>query len=156
MSTCCFSGHRNLPARKERAIIRELDRVVRTACDHGYTDFYSGGAMGFDLLAAEAVLRLRETRPEVRLLLALPCPQQADSWPRAQRRRYDDVRLAADEVWYASGSWNRICMAARNHYMVDRSDLVVCWFTGEAGGTANTLKYALSLGRRVINIANDI
>lgn len=156
MSTCCFSGHRNLPPDSESAIVRELDRVVSAAYSHGYTDFWAGGALGFDTLAAEAVLRLRASHPAVQLRLALPCPQQADSWPRAARRRYDDIRLAADEVYYASDSWNSYCMSARNRYMADRSDLVICFFTGEAGGTANTVKYALSLGRRVVNIAAQI
>ncbi len=156
MSTCCFTGHRDLPPGSEKSISAELDRALRAAYSHGYTDFWAGGALGFDTLAEEAVLRLRDEFPSVRLLLALPCPQQADGWTRAARRHYDDIRLAADEVYYASDTWNKFCMSVRNRHMVDRSDFVICYFSGEEGGTANTVKYALSLGRRVINIADQI
>ena len=67
---CCFTGHRPtaLPdagnERKPgmRALCLLLERAVERAVSDGFTAFYTGGALGFDTLAAEAVLRPRRRR----------------------------------------------------------------------------------------------
>lgn len=49
----------------------------------GYRDFVCGMALGADTLAAEEVLAMRERRPAVRLIAALPVPvrKPAGLWP---------------------------------------------------------------------------
>lgn len=105
-TACCFTGHRpaGLPqsAGGMAALRLALMRVVQAACDGGVRTFLAGGAQGFDQLAAEAVLLLRDGLPDVRLLLALPSPAQADGWSDAARARYGETLRRADGVWYAA------------------------------------------------------
>ena len=62
--TCCFSGYRieKMPFRNEdcpaaRELFAALDAAVAEAAADGCTRFLSGMSTGFDLWAAEAVLR---------------------------------------------------------------------------------------------------
>ena len=50
--TCCFAGHRKLPIRQIERIVLNLDREVDNLIAQGVTDFISGGALGFDHIAA--------------------------------------------------------------------------------------------------------
>lgn len=66
--TCCFSGYRieKMPFRNEdcpaaRELFAALDAAVAEAAADGCTRFLSGMSTGFDLWAAEAVLRARRT-----------------------------------------------------------------------------------------------
>lgn len=76
--TCCFSGYRieKMPFRNEdcpaaRELFAALDAAVAEAAADGCTRFLSGMSTGFDLWAAEAVLRARAATP-VQLLCAVP------------------------------------------------------------------------------------
>ncbi|NLO84719.1 MAG: DUF1273 domain-containing protein [Clostridiales bacterium] len=53
---CCFTGHRNLPAKKIEKIILNLDREIENLIAKGITDFISGGAIGFDQIAASLII----------------------------------------------------------------------------------------------------
>ena len=79
--TCCFTGHRNLPAEHLPAIPSLLDDTVAELIGRGIVDFACGGARGFDTLAAQSVLRARAACPFLRLLLFLPCRDQTRGWP---------------------------------------------------------------------------
>lgn len=64
--TCCFSGYRpeKMPFRTNdpdavQALEAALDRAVEHAVSQGYHTFLSGMAAGFDIWAAEAVIRAR-------------------------------------------------------------------------------------------------
>lgn len=55
-----FTGHRTIPVERQDEIRARLVEAVSVACKSGITCFYSGMAMGFDLMAAETVLSLKE------------------------------------------------------------------------------------------------
>ena len=54
-----FTGHRTVPVERQDEIRARLAEAVSLACRLGITCFYSGMAMGFDLMAAETVLSLK-------------------------------------------------------------------------------------------------
>ena len=56
---CAFSGHRSLPAAAWEQLPRLLRQRIVSLAEEGYTGFLCGGAMGFDTLAAEAVISVR-------------------------------------------------------------------------------------------------
>lgn len=153
---CCFSGHRRVPPAVEPRLRQLLAQTVRELAEGGYGGFLCGGALGFDTLAAQAVLAERSRLPELTLSLALPCPGQSDRWPAADRRRYEAILRQADEVIYLSEAYTRFCMQARNRYMVDHSRLLVCYLTEQRGGTAATVTYALQRGLTVRNLAMEL
>ena len=142
---CCFTGHRTIPEGHDSLLNNLLSCTVRELyLHHGVKNYYSGGAQGFDTLAAMAVLDARDTFPEIRLVIVLPYANQVDRWCTA-----DKVICLADH--YYNG-----CMFVRNRYLVDQSSLCVSYQTKQTGGTAYTVKYALKKGVKVINLADIV
>ena len=151
---CCFTGHREIPSSFRPLLAQRIEDTVRRLAAEGIVYFIAGGALGFDTLAAEAVLRLKETElPHVRLLLAIPCEGQDNAWPEADRLRYASIKSRADAVSVLADHYYRGCMQARNRYMVDHSSVCVCYLTKEGGGTAGTVRYAEKKGLPVIRLA---
>ena len=62
-NACCITGHRAVAPADRAPLQTALLREVQALYARGVTAFYAGGARGFDTLAAEAVLRARETLP---------------------------------------------------------------------------------------------
>jgi uncharacterized phage-like protein YoqJ len=159
--SCCFTGHRPnaLPAlgkenaEEMQALLILLDRAIVRALEDGITDFYVGGAQGFDMLAAEAVLRCRESDPTLCLRLALPGRDQADGWRERDRARYDEILSCSASVWYAADCWSQESMRRRNRYLVDHSGRCIAYLRRMRGGTLYTVHYALENGIPVDNLA---
>lgn len=118
-----------------------------------YLYFGAGGALGFDTIAAFAVLKLKERYPDIRLILVLPCFSQTRGWSQEDIEIYDDIKQKADKVVYTSQEYTRGCMHKRNRHLVDNSSACISYLTENKGGTFYTVNYAKSKGVEVINIA---
>ncbi len=145
-----------LPPEAEEQLPRLLRRRIAALAEEGCTGFLCGGAVGFDTLAAEAVLLERSRRPELTLTLALPCPDQDRSWPEEARRRFRRILEAADETVMVSPRYHRYCMMLRNRYLVEHADRLICYLISDRGGTASTVRYALQKKLPVVNLALDM
>lgn len=149
--TCCFTGHRpeKLPWGDDEtdgrcaALKKKLQDAVEAAYDEGMRHFICGMARGCDLYFAEAVLSLREARGDVSLEAAVPCPSQANSWPRADQVRRRRILAACDLETLVQDHYSPGCMSRRNRYMVDHSAMVIAVYDGAPGGTRQTLEYAI-------------
>ena len=130
-----------------------MREAVRRLYRRGFRQFYSGGALGFDLLAAEEVLLLRENLCDLRLVFALPCVDQTGNWPEKEIVRQRQLILLADETRVLSPQYYPGCMMVRNRYMVDRASFCVAYWRGSAGGTASTIRLAVRRGLPVLNLA---
>ena len=117
MGSACFTGHRVIPQTEE--IKERLYSVLeRWICTKGITDFYAGGAVGWDTLAAATVLKLREVYPQVKLHLVLPCAseQQTAKWTSAQQSEFFRIRELADSVEYICENYFKGCKHCCLHH----------------------------------------
>ena len=151
--TCCFTGHRDIPADKRDEIAAKLEQTLVELIHAGIRYFGAGGALGFDTLAAQTVLKLREEYPQIRLILVLPCRTQTRGWPDEDVRIYEAIKEAADKIRYTSEEYTRGCMHTRNRHLVDNSSVCVSYMTKNTGGTAYTVGYAIKNHVQVINLA---
>ena len=151
--TCCFTGHRQIPPGKQAEIVEKLERVIISLYQRGVRFYGAGGARGFDALAAQTVLRLRENCPGMKLILVLPCLTQTRGWPAVDVAEYERIKGLADKVVYTSQAYTAGCMHKRNRHLVDNSSVCVCYLTQDSGGTAYTVRYARNRGLEVINLA---
>jgi len=151
--TCCFTGHRKLPQDKIEKIVLNLAREVDNLIAQGVTDFISGGALGFDQIAASLIIAKKEMEQRIRLIFALPCKNQDEFWSDEQKRLYHNILAEADEVIYVSEEYISGCMKKRNRYMVDRSAYCVCALLHPMSGTDQTVRYARQKGLRIISVA---
>lgn len=151
--TCCFTGHRSLPKKRMNEIAVKLEKTIVSLIHSGYLYFGAGGALGFDTVCAQTVLRLRPKYPQIKLILVLPCVPQADRWSPADRAIYQEIMNQADKVVYTSQEYTRGCMFKRNRHLVNYSSVCICYLTRGYGGTAYTVDYARKHGLRIINVA---
>lgn len=151
--TVCFSGHRVFHNPKKEIEI-SLEAVVRQCITNGFEVFITGGALGFDTLAAWTVIRLRNEFPQIRLVLALPCrpEDQTLKWSANQKEEYQKILNLADDVKVLSGRYTDRCMLDRNRYMVDSSSKLIHYLRTERGGTKYTVNYAKNQGVELIGI----
>ena len=151
--TCCFTGHRQLPSRELAEIGTMLERVITALYQKGIRYYGAGGALGFDAIAAQTVIRLRKNCPGMKLILVLPCLTQTRGWRPEDVAEYERIKAQADKVVYTSQQYTPGCWHKRNRHLVDNSGVCVCYLTRDSGGTAYTVRYAEKQGLTVVNIA---
>ena len=154
--TCCFTGHRILP--KDQGLLQKrLEETIIRLIENGVIYFYAGGALGFDMLAEETVLRLKKDYPEIKLFLALPCIHHEAKWKLVSVEQFKRIARKADQVIYVSNSdYFSGCMQRRNRYMVDRSGICVCYLKSTSSGTGYTVKYARQRDLQVFNLYDNL
>lgn len=163
--SCCFTGYRpnKFPfpledsSREYKKFDNLLIKTLLSLIDDGCHIFYTGMAMGFDILAAEAVLFLKQAYPDkdIRLFCAIPFEQQEQTFTNEWKMRYNKILNQCDNAVVLSDIYYAGCYQKRNQYMVDRSDYVLTWYDGKVGGTRNTLKYAEKNLKYIVNINTD-
>lgn len=150
--TCCFTGHRVIPQDQREDIEKRLGATVEALIHKGVRTFAAGGALGFDTMAAQAVLRLKRRYPGIRLVLVLPCRDQTKAWQAADIDLYESIKSQADEVLYTGDRYYSGCMAQRNRRLVDMSGWCVFYLTKPSGGTRYTVNYARQKGLHLLPI----
>lgn len=152
--TACFTGHRQLDIGLPVLGLR-LDAMLEKLYQQGFRRFLCGGALGFDMLAAERVIAMKERHGDAALILALPHADQAKAWPVAEGQRYERIIYHADETHVLSPVYFKGCMMMRNRFMVDRSSFVLCYLRNTKGGTAATVTYASKQEIPLLNLAME-
>ncbi len=126
----------------KKALIKQLVKLI----DEGATDFYAGGAVGWDMLCESAVIELREKYSYIKLHLVLPCPaeEQTAKWSESDKREYMKLLSAADMVEVCSEHYYDGCMKVRNQRLVDLSNVCVCYYneSNKRSGTGQTVRMA--------------
>ena len=147
--TCCFTGHREIPKKDLSKIQKEIKKLIAQLITNGYRRFCTGGALGFDTIAAESVLDIKSIYPDIKLILILPCYSQSQKWNYPDKVIYENIKQRADEIIYTSNLYYSGCMHKRNRALVEYSSACVCYITKETGGTAYTVNYAKQNGLEV-------
>lgn len=108
----------------------------------------TGMAVGVDQWTAEACIELN-----IPFIAAVPFRGQERAWPREAQHVYKRLLARAYEVVIVSdGRYENWKMQARNEWIVDHCNVMLCVFDGSPGGTANTVNYADRVRREKIRI----
>ena len=153
--TCCFTGHRELPAADPEAynaLLASLETAIEDAIRMGCSRFIVGGAKGFDLLAGEWILARKKVDPSVTLSIYVPYRGQASAFSPADMLRYQRLKNEADEVLYLSETYHPGCMRERNARMVSDSEVCIAYVRKNRSGSAQTMKMAEAKGLTVLRI----
>lgn len=62
--SACFTGHRSISGNIVSLRQRLYKAIEKDIINHEITDFYTGGAIGWDTLAAKVILKIRESYPQ--------------------------------------------------------------------------------------------
>lgn len=151
----CFTGHRHIPDAEYDALKDLLYKTLEEQIENGATVFRTGGALGFDTLAALTVLLLRRKYPHIQLELLLPCPTQTKGWKKNDVLLYEQILEQADFHRYISTFYFNGVLQMRNRALVEGADVCIAYLTeSHGGGTAFTASLALKSGLELINLAD--
>ena len=155
--SACFTGHRNIVTDKAKLSEQLYTVLEKMISSQGVTDFYAGGAYGFDALASFTVLKLREKYPQVKLHLILPCSKKEQSmkWTAEQKAELEQLLGLADSVEYVSNRYYNGCMKDRNARLVELATVccISYWNPNDfRSGTGQTVRMAQKKGIEVINL----
>ena len=148
---CCFTGHRKIGG---DFFVDTLARGILYLIDKGVDTFIVGGALGFDTICAQEVLKAKKIHPDIKLHVYAPCNNQSANWGLRDRMTYNKILKKADYVDMPDVPYYDGCMKDRNYKMVDNAAYCICYFnTNTRSGTAQTYRYAQSKGLTIFNIA---
>ena len=160
--SCCFTGHRpsKLPFgynEEDPRCVRLKEKlkkeIIRQIEENGVTHFITGMALGIDMFAAEEVIELKKTYPDITLEAAIPCETQCSRWSEGLRERYFAILEHCDSKMVLFPHYTRFCMQKRDEYMVNNSQSVIAlYIEGTPGGTKYTVEYAKKKGKDVVFI----
>ncbi|MCC8190416.1 MAG: DUF1273 domain-containing protein [Planctomycetes bacterium] len=162
--TCCFTGHRpaffSFKNDESHPECGRIKAFIRERCEYcvtrkGVRHFISGGALGVDTWAMEAVIDLKAAYPTVTLECALPFAGMPAGFPPDDRYRYHRLVDQIDTVTVIAPRYGPGCMRQRNQYMVDRAAFLIAVWTGRKSGTGQTVAYAQRRGRTVYRLNPD-
>ena len=103
MTSVCFTGHRKIDSSDMYALKSLLDSTICGLVKRGVTDFYCGGALGFDTMCAHMVLYLRKRKAlDIKLHLILPCSneEQTKNWSYNDKQEFYAILMAAESIEY--------------------------------------------------------
>lgn len=155
MKHVCFTGHRKIKINQDLA--PHLEEILRKLIqEENAVEFYSGGAIGWDMLCAQTVLNLRNEFPHIKLNLILPCSneEQTALWNELDKKLFMKILSAANSVEFTSDKYYNGCMKKRNQRLVELSDFCVCYYNirNKFSGTGQTVRIAESKGIPIINL----
>lgn len=149
-----FTGHRTIRPEHVSRIKSLLATAIIELYERGYHVFYSGMAIGFDLLAAETIIDLKAICPQMRLVAAIPFPGQEQRYSDRDKQRYHAALAAADESYVLAPRFSGDAYRRRNAYLVEHGSVLVAYYDAADGmsGTGQTVRMAERRGRNVWNL----
>ena len=148
---CAFTGHREIPIGDYEKVKAFTKKTVDLLISRGVTEFISGGAVGYDMLAAEIVLDAKKYAP-VKLVIAVPCKGQERYYSFSDKARYRKILDNADDVVILSEHYYNGCMLVRNRYMVNKADFVLSYCNKTEGGSYYTRCFAKENKKHIIDV----
>ena len=141
---CCFFGHRDTP-QNIRPLIKET--VLKLVEENEDVVFYVGNQGGFDAMAHGVLKELSETDPRIVYSVVL-------AYMPDEKGEFDDDLY--DDTMYPEGLETvprKFAISARNKWMVEKADTVICYKVVDFGGAAQFVNMAARRGKRIINLA---
>lgn len=151
--SAAFTGHRFLPFGNHEYLKEQIRNVIVECYNQGIHNYLCGMAMGFDLLAAETVILLKDKLVNLHLTAVVPYRNQSERWYTKDQSRYRVILGKADQIIILNEQYFNGCFLRRNDYMLSHSSRLIAYFDGKPqGGTFYTCRKAQSYGIPVTNL----
>lgn len=167
--TCAVTGHR--PNRfafkynEEHPLCGEIKAAIFEQFrwmyeERGVRRIYVGGALGVDMWAGEAALRLKKTPgySDLQLHIALPFEGHDSKWNWQCRERLAFLIRHSTECMTVCNAGSRESYLERNRFMVDRADFLLAVYDNKKNlpsGTMHTVNYARTRNLPIVLIHPD-
>ncbi len=133
VNTIAFTGHRYVMEDEMAAALGEVAKRFKNAV------WICGGAIGVDSYAARYAM---VHHIPYRLILPFAPEVMSKYWSDAQKKLLQDTIAHAMDVQVLSPVYDVKYYQLRNIAMVDAAQVLIAFFDGTSGGTANCVRYA--------------
>lgn len=156
MQTACFLGSTHLDPGQLQTAATRTRYILRDLLNSGVKYFGVGVTPGYDMLAAEMLIRLKNSRSGKRILLisVLPYPGWNEGWSSAEQAEARRILMKSKKVVYLAQQPEEGLLAARDRHLLDGSGHCVCFCNQSTGHTADTLRYAIARKVQVHNASS--
>jgi uncharacterized phage-like protein YoqJ len=165
--TCALTGHH--PLRFDfgydeddplcGTIKRTMLSQIKTLCENGVTTFFTDCEVGVGMWAAELVLDLMRSHPEVQLICVLPHEEQAKKWTPELRDRYYIILEKSSRNVLIGTHYTENCYKRCGEYLIRHAYFLIAVYDNENVTTldtaSRTIAYARKKGRGIIYIHPD-
>ncbi len=134
-----FCGHRDIYNLNEVEIW--LNKILKELIISGEINFYLGGYGDFDRLCKKVLLKYKKEYPYIRIFLIVPYLNH-----NMQTKDFDEVIYPALE-----NTPRKFAISKRNEYMINKSDIVVCYIKNSFGGAYKSFLFASRKKKIIIN-----
>ena len=146
--TVSLFGHRIIE--DYQTVESKLYELLRIVMQIGYgeIEFLVGRNGDFDLIATSIIRKLKKETGNDNAFLTLVLPYETAEL----RNNTESFESYYDSIEICGSKNFKFAIVARNHEMIDRSDMVVVYVKNESGGAYQALKYAEKNQKRIINL----
>ncbi|MDY3730604.1 MAG: hypothetical protein SO005_09320 [Candidatus Choladocola sp.] len=141
--TCCFFGHKDAPPSIYDTLEEAIEKII---AEDNVTEFLVGNQGQFDGMVLKALRRIKEKYPHVSYNIVL-------AYMPAEKEECNPYEFG--ETMLPEGIENvhpRYAISKRNDWMVNESDIVLCYIKHSWGGAAKYVEKAKHKGRIIINL----
>lgn len=151
--TVAFFGHRYIdnPFKVEELLEEQIKKLIN---EKEYVDFLVGRNGEFDQCVSSTVLRVRKNYRDDNSSLVLMLPYPTAEYINNQNY-FEDYYSDIEISYAASKAHPKSAIQIRNREMVDRADLIICYVEEKRGGAWQTIQYATTQEKIVINLAQN-
>ena len=136
-----FDGHRII----EKDLPKILGKLLR---EKEYIEILIGRNGEFDIFSASVIKKFKRLHSVDNLDLNVVIPYVTKD-VEFYERYYDNIILPETvEHFHPKGR-----IEARNKWMIEQADLIICYVNQSSGGAYKALEYARAVGRYIINLA---
>lgn len=138
-----FTGHILLESRLSPILYTLMHK-------YDFVEIYVGRNGEFDLFSASVVKRVQRTCELENSEMVLVLPYTVRDLEHYEA--YYDRIIVSESIKKVHP---KRAITERNRRMVEMSDLIICYVDRESGGAYEAVRYARSLGKAVINLAQE-
>ena len=143
--TCCFFGHKDAPS---TIMVRLEETIEKLIAEQGMNNFLVGNQGQFDSMVLAALRRLKNKYPEISYNVVLAyMPTEKGEW-----NPYEYWETMLPEGLEAVHP--RYVISKRNEWMVNESDVVICYIKHSWGGAYKYVEMAQRKKKQILNIAD--
>lgn len=137
-----FIGHGNCMELSQAILEDAVEAIIK----EGYKVFLNGGMGQFDLKCAGCLSRLKRRYADIQSILVIPYL----SYRVVQPELFDEI-IHPEEL---DNCHYKTAILKRNRYLVDHSEIALCYVNHNWGGAAKTCAYAYRKGKHIVNLGS--
>jgi hypothetical protein len=145
----CLFGHRDFSGHKILDI-KLFELLKRIICEKNYVEIYIGRNGEFDIYAASVIKKVQKAFGNSDNAINCVLPYRVKDIEYYEKY-YDSVIIPK----YIESVHPKRVIIKRNEWMIDICELVICCVERKYGGAYCAMKYAQSLNKEIINLADD-